>query len=301
MLLFYYFLSLKTLTMNTTNTYYVLCKNWNFNLDQWTIFIGISTIIIGLVGFSVAFILYFKQRRDAAQDAFDFFINSLPNLNQAVKATIENLQDFVASLQSGDFKNPVIPTSLNNNIIDKINLVDLKRHITKNDTAKIPVLEQFLIDSDFFGTYQNYFTNELNFFRQRYLDKEQIYSTWQLLRSNVFFSSITDEHEEERYKDFYSNWVNELHQDREVFNFVGDQPTSLKSRKFLVENHIRPLAQNIFPFIEKSEKANNVNLLANQINSAYLDMDSITSKLIEVFNKDIRKFADVSRNIENLL
>lgn len=286
--------------MNTINTYYVFCKNWDFNLDQWTIFIGISTIIIGLGGFSIAFILYSKQRRDAAQDAFDFFINSLPNLNQAVKDTIENLQDFVDSLQSGDFKNPVIPTSLNNNIIDKINLVDLKRHIVENDAAKIPAFEQFLIDSDFFGTYQNYFTNELNFFRQRYLDKEQIYSTWQLLRSNVFFSSITDEHEDEHYKDFYSNWVNELHQDREVFNFVGDQPTSLKSRKLLVENHIRPLAQNIFPFIKKSEKANNVNLLANQVSSAYLDMDSITSTLIEVFNKDIRKFTDVSSNIENL-
>lgn len=287
--------------MNTTNTYYVFCKNWDFNLDQWTIFIGISTIIIGLGGFSIAFILYSKQRRDAARDAFDFFINSLPNLNEATKETIKNLQDFVASLQSGDFENPVIPTSLNNNIIDKINLVDLKRYIAKNDAAKIPVLEQFLIDSDFFGIYQNYFFNELNFFRQRYLDKEQIYSTWQLLRSNVFFSSITDEHEDNNYKNFYSNWVHELNQDREVFNFTGDKPTSLKSRKLLVENHIRPLAQNIFPFIEISEKANNVNLLANQVNSAYQDMDSITSTLIDVFNKDISKFRDVSSNIENLL
>lgn len=287
--------------MNTTNTYYVFCKNWDFNLDQWTIFIGISTIIIGLGGFSIAFMLYSKQRRDTARDAFDFFINSLPNLNEAIKETIKNLQDFVASLQSGDFENPVIPTSLNNNIIDKINLVDLKRHIAKNDAAKIPVLEQFLIDSDFFGIYQNYFSNELNFFRQRYLDKEQIYSTWQLLRSNVFFSSITDEHEDNNYKNFYSNWVHELNQDREVFNFTGDKPTSLKSRKLLVENHIRPLAQNIFPFIEISEKANNVNLLANQVNSAYQDMDSITSTLIDVFNKDISKFRDVSSNIENLL
>ncbi|MGX5683232.1 hypothetical protein ACWKWW_01625 [Chryseobacterium cucumeris] len=287
--------------MNTTITYYFFCKNWDFNLDQWTIFIGIATIIIGIVGFSTAFILYFKQRRDAAQDAFDFFINSLPNLNEAVKETIKNLQDFVVSLQSGDFKNPVIPTALNNNIIDKVNLVDLKRHVAKNDAAKIPFLEQFLIDSDFFGTYQNYFTNELNFFRQRYLDKEQIYSTWQLLRSNVFFSSIIDEHEDNNYKNFYSDWVHELNQDRDVFNFTGDKPTSLKSRKLLVENHIRPLAQNIFPFIEKSEKANNVNLLANQVSSAYLDMDSITSTLIEVFSKDIRKFTNVSNNIENLL
>ena len=288
--------------MKAANTYYFLCQNWDFNLDQWTIFIGIATIIIGLGGFSIAFIIYFKQRIDAAQDAFDFFINSLPNLNSAVKEASKNLQDFVASLQSGYFTNPVIPTSLNNNIIDKVNLIDLKRYFKNNDPDKIPILEQFLIDSDFFGTYQNYFSNELNFFRQRYLDKEQMYSNWQLLRSNVFFSSITDEHEDENYKTFFSNWVTQLNQDTEIFNFDEEgRPTSIKSRKLLVDKYIKRLAIEIYPFIEKSEKANNVNLLANQVNSAFLDMDSITSKLIEVFNKDIIKFTDISNNIENLL
>ncbi|WBX97899.1 hypothetical protein [Chryseobacterium gambrini] len=287
--------------MNELTTYYILCQNWDFNLDQWTIFIRVSTIIIGLGGFSIAFIIYFKQRRDAAQDAYDFFINSLPNLDEAVKETINNLQDFVTSLQTGDFANPVIPTSLNNSIIHKINLIDLKRYFANSNDAKIPALEQFLIDSDFFGTYQNYFTGELNFFRQRYLDKEQIYSNWQILRSNIFFSSITDEHEDYAYKKFYSNWVTELNQDTEIFNFDNERrPTSIKSRKLLVDKYIKRLAIEIYPFIEKSEKANQVNLLANQVNSAFLDMDSITSKLIEVFNKDIVKFKEISANIENL-
>lgn len=283
------------------NTYYVLCQNLDFNLDQWTIFIGIATIIIGLSGFSIAFIIYLKQRKDAAQDAFDFFINSLPNLNTAVKETIRNLQDFVTGLESEKFSNPVLPASLNNNIISKINLIDLKRYFTNNDPAKIPFLEQFLIDSDFFGTYQNYFTNELNFLRQRYLDKEQVFANWQLLRSNVFFSSIIDEDEEEDYKTFFSNWVTELNQDREIFNFDGEgRPTSLKSRKLLVDKYIKRLAVEIFPFIENSEKANNVNLLANQVNAAYLDMDSMISKLIEVFNKDMLKFSDISTNIDHI-
>ncbi len=283
------------------NTYYFLCQNWDFNLDQWTIFIGIATIIIGLGGFSIAFIIYFKQRKDAAQDAFDFFINSLPNLNTAVKETIRNLQNFVTGLESEKFSNPVLPASLNNNIINKINLIDLKRHFTNNDSAKIPFLEQFLIDSDFFGTYQNYFTNELNFLRQRYLDKEQVFANWQLLRSNIFLSSIIDEDEEEDYKVFFSNWVAELNQDREIFNFDGEgRATSLKSRKLLVDKYIKRLAVEIFPFIEKSEKANNVNLLANQVNAAYLDMDSMISKLIEVFNKDILKFSNISTNIDKI-
>jgi hypothetical protein len=284
------------------NTYYFLCENWDFNLDQWTIFIGIATIIIGLGGFSIAFIIYFKQRRDAAQDAFDFFINSLPNLNIAVKDTIRNLDDFVTSLKNDNFSNPVLPASINNNIINKVNLIDLKRHFTNNDAAKIPFLDQFLIDSDFFGTYQNYFTNELNLLRQRYLDKEQVFGNWQLLRSNVFLSSIIDEEEEEDYKTFFSNWVAELNKDREIFNFDEDgRIISLRSRKLLVEKYITRLAVEVFPFIEKSEKANNVNLIANQVNAAYLDMDSMISKLTEVFNSDKLKFRDISTNIQKLL
>lgn len=177
----------------------------------------------------------------------------------------------------------------------------MKRHYTNNDAAKIPLLEQFLIDSDFFGTYQNYFTNELNFFRQRYLDKEQVFSNWQLLRSNVFFSSITDDSEDKSYKNFYSDWVYRLNNDKQVFNFDGQKMSGIRSRKLLVANYIIKLAQDIFPFIEKSEKANNVNLLANQVNAAFLDMDSITTKLTEVFKNDILKFKDISTNIDNIL
>lgn len=68
----------------------------------------------------------------------------------------------------------------------------------------------------------------------------------------------------------------------------------------MVDKYIKRLAVEIFPFIENSEKANNVNLLANQVNAAYLDMDSMISKLIEVFNKDMLKFSDISTNIDHI-
>lgn len=282
--------------------YYILCENWSLEVNQWTILFGISTVLISIIGFSIAFIIYFKQRADSAEDAYNFFNNSLPNLQIAIKDTISNLQDFIDNLREDNFANPTIPSSLNNNIIEKINLINLKRYYLENKTDKLEFLEQLIIDSDFYGTYQNYFVNELNFFRERYLNKEEIYNKWQLLRSNMFFSSITDDQEQPDYKTFFSNWVKSLNNDRDVFNFSSEGiPESLKSRKTLIRNYIINLARDIFPFIETSEKANNVNLLANQVYAAYKDMDSITNKLIEVFQKDIAKFKKIDENIEKLL
>lgn len=282
--------------------YYIIFEKWNLEVNQWTILFGIITALIGVIGFSIAFYLYFKQRADNANDAFELYNNSLPNLNSAVIDVIKNLEEFVENLKTEKFSNPIISTSLNNNILNKINIIDLKRYYSFKLKNKLLFLEQFVIDSDFFGTYQNYFSNELNFFREKYLSKEEIYSKWQLLRSNIFFSTITDENEEIFYKDFYSHWVTRLNDDKDIFNFSEEgNPTSLKSRKNLIQNYIRPLAMDIFPFIERSEKANQVNLLANQVNSAYLDMEEITSKLVEVFERDIAKFREISFNIEKLI
>lgn len=75
----------------------------------------------------------------------------------------------------------------------------------------------------------------------------------------------------------------------------------LKSRKLLIENHIKPLIIGVFPFIEFSEKANNINLLSNRIVAAFNDMESIKKSVIKVLENDIEKFKDIEKNIDSLL
>lgn len=280
----------------------MIFKSWSLDSNQWSILIGGIGVLLTLLGFLIAFKLYKRQRKDSSEDAFNFFQSSLPELKKSIEETIENLKEFTKTLDSDNFSNPILSASLNDKFLNKINLVDLNRYYSKNRKEKIQTFNDFLIDSNFFGDYHSYFTNEINYFRNNYFEKESIFSQWQLLRSNKFFSSITDKNENEDYKSFYANWVQNLNKNQTIFEFNQEgQPPKLKSRKELVECEIKALAQDIFPFIEFSEKANDINLIANRVVAAYADITEMKDKVKKVFEKDISKFENVLKNLNTLI
>jgi len=282
--------------------YFILCQNWSLDSSQWTILIGGIGVLLTLIGFIIAFSLYKKQRKDVSTDAFEYFQSSLPELKQSIEQTIANLKEFTQTLDSDNFVNPILSASLNDKFLNKINLVDLRRFYLENRNDKLENFKSFLVDSNFFGDYHSYFTSEINYLRNNYLEKERIFSQWQLLRSNKFFSTIADENERVEYKEFYANWVKNLNEDRLIFEFdENEKPIKLINRKELAENQIRSLAQNIFPFIQFSERANDVNLIANKIVSAYADITEMKIKVKEVFEKDIEKFEKILENLNTIL
>lgn len=285
-----------------TDLYYIICENWSLDSNQWSILIGTIGISLTFIGFIIAYLLYKKQRKDNSNDAFNYFQSSLPELEAAIEETILNLKTFTESLNSDDFKNPVLTASLNDKFLTKINLVDLNRFYLLKREEKLENFKLFIMDSNFFGDYHTYFTNEISYFRTHYLEKENIISQWQLLRSNKFFSTLADQNESEDYKQFYAEWVSRLNQNRRIFKFnERDEPTELINRKELIENDIYNLALNIFPFIQFSEKANEVNLIANKIVSAYSDITETKSKVKIVFEKDIKKFEGILNNLKTLI
>jgi len=282
--------------------YYLIFKSWSLDSNQWSILIGGIGVLLTLIGFLIAFKLYKRQRKDSSQDAFNFFQSSLPELKKSIEGTIENLKEFTKTLDSDNFSNPILSASLNDKFLNKINLVDLNRYYFKNRIEKIQTFNDFLIDSNFFGDYHSYFTNEINYFRNNYLEKENIYAQWQLLRSNKFFSSMADNNENQEYKSFYANWVQNLNKNQTIFEFNQQgQPTNVKNRKELVESEIKTLAQDIFPFIQFSEKANDINLIANRVVAAYADISEMKEKVKSTFEKDISKFENVLNNLNKLI
>jgi hypothetical protein len=80
-----------------------------------------------------------------------------------------------------------------------------------------------------------------------------------------------------------------------------NNPKSVKNRNLLVEKHIKQLAQNVFKFIEFSEKANEINHIANEIYSAYADIKNMKSVLQNVLNKDIIKFKNILNNLNEIV
>jgi len=58
------------------NKYYVLFEDWSLDPNQWSMVIDSFAILLTLIGLLFAFVLYRKQRKDNAKDAFDFFQSS---------------------------------------------------------------------------------------------------------------------------------------------------------------------------------------------------------------------------------
>ncbi len=71
----------------SSEKYYVLSENFCLDSNQWSILIGAIGVLLTLFGFIIAFVIYQKQRNDNAQDAFNYFQSSLPELKKAIEGT----------------------------------------------------------------------------------------------------------------------------------------------------------------------------------------------------------------------
>ena len=278
--------------------YYILCKNYSLDSNQWSFFIG--TIASSLTFFSLvfAYCLYKKQRQDNSLEAFIFFNESMNILYKAVKDTIINLSNFEKALlnQNDNFSTPILSSQLNDKFLDRINLIDLKRHFTKAP-EKNEFFNDLLVRLSFISDYNRYFTNEISFLRENFLRNEEIYNKWQLLRSNSYFTALNTTTDDE-YKKFYFNWIKKLNEDDDVIDNTNPSHQKIKNRKVLVEKHIDNLRKNIYEFIKDNENANHINFLANQVYSAFLNMQEIKSKTALVISKDIKYFKETLDLIE---
>ena len=170
--------------------YYFISDNWSLDSHQWSMIVDGTALILTILGFIIAFLLYDKQRKDKARDAFEFFQASLPELKKSLSKTIEDLKEFMQSLELENSVNPVLSSSLNDKFLSKINIVNLNRFYKKNRKDKLETFKEFLVDSNYFGDYHSYFSSEIHYFRSTYQEKQEIFAEWQLLRSKKFLKPL---------------------------------------------------------------------------------------------------------------
>ena len=104
------------------------------------------------------------------------------------------------------------------------------------------------------------------------------------------------------YKKLYDRWVKDLHQDKQIFDFNAEgEPVELKDRKELVENRIKALANDIIPFIESTEKANEVSMTVKRVVAAYDELSEMRYRIRQVVLSDITRFEKVFQNLNKLL
>jgi len=153
--------------------YYFIFKEWSMDPNQWSMLIDSIAVLLAIFGVLLGYVLYRKQRKDNAKDAFSFFQSSLPELKQSIVGAIVDLKNFKRSLDVENFVNPILSASLNDKFLNKLNLVHLNRYYVHNEKEKRAIFKQLLIDSNFFGDYHDYISKEINQFRTNYLNKKK--------------------------------------------------------------------------------------------------------------------------------
>ena len=282
--------------------YYLIFEDWSMDPNQWSILIDSIAVLLAIFGVLIGFYLYRKQRWDKSKDAFNFFQSSLPELIASIEEAIADLKEFNRSLDLDNFVNPILSASLNDKFLNKISLVNLNRYYANRRIEKLSNFKQLLIDSNFFGGYHSYITKEIHTFRTSYQERKAIYSNWRLLRSNAFFSSNTDKIDSREYKEFHTDWVSNLNQNLSRFaSNAQEKSIQIKKREAFVEHQVQKLAENILPFVDDSQKANEVSLLAHKIDMAYQEMNEMEAKIRVVLEKDIQRFEKVLSNMNTLL
>jgi len=192
------------------DNYYILSKEWSLDPNQWSMVMDGTAVILTLLGFIIAFWLYKVQRKDKATDAHRFFKASLPGLKSSIHHAIKDLSEFKESLDLDKVVDPVLSVSLNDKFLEKVNLVALNRYYAKNDRANLKHFNQLLVDSNFFGDYRDYITNQIKYFRTIYLEREET-STGNMTRMKEKIRTVLD-NDISRFEEILAN-INLLHQE----------------------------------------------------------------------------------------
>ncbi len=185
------------------DNYYILFREWSLDPNQWGMLMDGTAVILTLVGFIIAFSLYKVQREDKATDAHRFFKASLPGLKSSIQHAIADLREFKDSLDLDKVVDPVLSVSLNDKFLDKVNLVALNRFYAENDKASLDHFNRLLVDSNFFGDYRDYITNQIKYFRTVYLEREESKSG-NMLRMKEKIRKVLD-NDISRFEDILAN------------------------------------------------------------------------------------------------
>ena len=257
------------------------------------------TVFASLTGYIVAYSVYSKQRKDTATDAHELFQDSLSILHTAVVETIKQLTEFRGGLMSpnDNFIQPILPVNLNDKFFLRIEITSLTRYYKYEKNSQLKSYKEFLKTSGYIGVYRDFFLNELNHFRSAFRSFEEKFQQHRLLSLNLFNEVIS--HNYGPYdKDFGDQYIQLLQRVKGNKSIIQDG--LLINRDLLNDELVKKLANLSFQFFETDSKANEVNQLANTVNSAREDMNKLKKQMAGILQKNISKFQEILGVIEKL-
>ena len=278
----------------------------------------ISSLIISaasiFLAFDIAERIYKREKNDKEKESQDLqdteielFKNNLTELNIAIENQITNLQKYV---EDKNFK-----LTFNQSVqVDFLQFIDIKHLYKKigfHNTESIKKLNILMTSlytiydfreslRDEVRTYlKKYNYHESKFYLYRQLLYTKYYSICNLRAESIIFEENQKKwkfKDDDKFMPEYTELIIKTLSDETIVDVTG-----LKDRKKLNENFIIPLIKIAYKYVPEDFQAIEINDIGNEVNSAFIDIESVTEKHFEVIDSYLLNLKSINTKIKNYL
>lgn len=286
--------------------------NW---FDWLSLGIGSAISIFSVWGgFWIAKRIYSKEKKDKKEEEkeiqkseIELFKNSLTQLNLAVSSQISSLEEYI------DKHN--FSLKFNQGVqVDFLQFVDVKylyKDIGVKNQYKITQVNKLLSTLYSLNDFRTSLRDELRTYMKKYnFHEDKFYAYRKLLYTKYFelcnlrggnFSfkegvKIWQFDKGDKFIQLYTEVRKKTFEDKEIMTEEG-----LKDREKLNERFVVPLINISKDFIPEDYHAIEISDIANQVNSAFVDMKHVTSTHFNAINSYLEVLKDVRVKINEYL
>ncbi len=275
----------------------------------------ISSLVINASSIFLAFYLaeriYKKEKIDRNTEDLDIqnskvqlFKNSLTELNRAIEKQIIDLQSYI---DNKDFK-LIFHSSIQVDFLQFINVKYLYKNVGFNNVEAISNINNLMTSLYTLYDFRESLRDEVRTYLKKYnYHESKFYLYRQLLYTKYFSicnvrakSIITDEgvkkwnfHDDDKFMPRYTELILKTSQDTSIIDNNG-----LKDRAKLNSEFVVPLINIAFEYVPEDLNAIEINDIGNQVNNAFIDMESITEKHFNVMESYLWNLQSISSKVK---
>jgi hypothetical protein len=278
----------------------------------------IISVVINAISILFAYYLgekvYKREKRDKTQEnteiqlsEIELFKNNISQLKIAIDKQIIDLKEYI---EKKDF----ILTFHPDIQVDFLQFIDIKylyKNVGVGNSEAIEEINKFMTNLYTLYDFRQSLRDEVRTYNKKYnFHESKFYLYRQLLYTkyysicNVRAESFIIENGIKKWKfkaddNFmaeYSTLIKNTFADNSIIDNNG-----LKDRKKLNDNFILPLAIEANKYIPEDSNAIEINDIANQVNSAFIDMESVTEKHFRTIDSYLTNLEMISEKIANYL
>lgn len=248
-----------------------------------------------------------KEETDLQNSEIELFKINLIKLGEETEKQIINLKE---AIREKNFK-LTINQGVQAQFLQYIEIKYLYKNIGFENRESINKLNSLMSSLYSINDFRESISEELRTFMNKYSYHESKFYSYKLLLYSKYFSLCNHRAEEiivvegqkkwkfadnDKFMKEYSELIAKTFENLEIIHENG-----LKDRKKLIEQFVIPLIGIAYKNVPEDDEAIEINDIANEVNSAFIDMESVTEIFYKVIDSYLHNLESTNKKINEYL